>query len=218
MSYSGTTHVDGSAIDTADFPWLHHAVLFFALAPVIGLAVVAAAVWNHRRRRRRRTTVMHDRLTRPRRREPAAGDPPRDVEHRGAGGLCRLASCSAVSCASPSRTRRSSAGVCSRCTGRPRRTSSPRSSTATWPASTAKVGRRLRIVRYDAGDATVLRVGDVVSRRAQRRRPRQSTSSMHEPVRDAERRSPTARPSTPGRGGSAIASPSGSWCGDHRRP
>ena len=36
-SYSGTTHVDGSAIDSADFPWLHHAVLFFALAPVIGL-------------------------------------------------------------------------------------------------------------------------------------------------------------------------------------
>jgi hypothetical protein len=56
--YSGTTHVDGSHIDTADFPWLHHAVLFFALAPVIGLAVLTAFVWNRRRRRRRRTTVM----------------------------------------------------------------------------------------------------------------------------------------------------------------
>jgi hypothetical protein len=60
-SYSGTTHVDGSAIDTADFPWLHHALLFLALAPVFGLAVVTAVVWNQRRRRRRRTTVPVDR-------------------------------------------------------------------------------------------------------------------------------------------------------------
>jgi hypothetical protein len=58
--YSGTTHVDGSAIDTADFPWLHHAVLFFALAPVIGLALITAIVWNQRRRRRRRIRVPGD--------------------------------------------------------------------------------------------------------------------------------------------------------------
>jgi hypothetical protein len=57
-SYSGTTHVDGSAIDSADFPWLHHAVLFFALAPVIGLALLTVFVWNRRRRRGRRTTMM----------------------------------------------------------------------------------------------------------------------------------------------------------------
>ena len=57
-NYSGTTHVDGSTIDTADFPWLHHAVLFFAVAPVIGLALLTALVWNQRRRARRRTTVM----------------------------------------------------------------------------------------------------------------------------------------------------------------
>jgi hypothetical protein len=59
-SYSGTTHVDGSAIDSADFPWLHHALLFFALAPVIGLAVLTAFVWNRRRRSHRRITVMRD--------------------------------------------------------------------------------------------------------------------------------------------------------------
>jgi hypothetical protein len=57
-NYSGTTHVNGSTIDTADFPWLHRAVLFFALAPVIGLAVLTGLVWNQRRRARRRTSVM----------------------------------------------------------------------------------------------------------------------------------------------------------------
>ena len=59
-SYSGTTHVDGSAIDTADFPWLHHAALFFVLAPVISMALLTAFVWNRRRRRGRRTTVVKD--------------------------------------------------------------------------------------------------------------------------------------------------------------
>jgi hypothetical protein len=57
-SYSGTTHVDGSSIDSADFPWLHHALLFLALAPVIGLAALTAFVWNRRRRSHRRSTVM----------------------------------------------------------------------------------------------------------------------------------------------------------------
>ncbi len=56
-SYSGTTHVDGSAIDTADFPWLHNALLLVALVPVIGLAALTAIVWNRRRRARRRITV-----------------------------------------------------------------------------------------------------------------------------------------------------------------
>jgi hypothetical protein len=55
---SGTTHVDGSAIDTADFPWLHNAVLLFALAPVVALAVLSAVLWNQRRRARRRTNVV----------------------------------------------------------------------------------------------------------------------------------------------------------------
>ncbi len=57
---SGTTHVDGSAIDTADFPWLHSAVVALALVPVVGLAVLAAVVGNQRRRARRRRTVPDD--------------------------------------------------------------------------------------------------------------------------------------------------------------